>query len=166
MLSQKPYGKSVDWWAFGVFVYEINSGKPPFSGPNQKELFNTIVKGRFAIPKLFSPELADLCKRLLELDPKKRLGCLKQQSNDVRDHRWFRKVDWMSIYEQTARPPYLPKLHDPVEIAFKETKKPEEPLRVARVDPYQALFANFWLFTNVSLSSIHINFFSPYFQWL
>lgn len=27
-----PYGKSVDFWALGVLMYEMMVGKPPFDG--------------------------------------------------------------------------------------------------------------------------------------
>ncbi|EFN60622.1 cAMP-dependent protein kinase catalytic subunit, partial [Camponotus floridanus] len=30
VILSKGYGKSVDWWSFGVLVYEMNAGYPPF----------------------------------------------------------------------------------------------------------------------------------------
>ena len=32
----KGYGKPVDWWALGVFVYEMLLGKPPFASRNMQ----------------------------------------------------------------------------------------------------------------------------------
>jgi serine/threonine protein kinase len=145
-LSEIPYGKSVDWWSFGIFVYELNAGKPPFSGESQNDLYKSILSGKFSIPSTFSSSLADLCRRLIEKCAKKRLGCLKGQSDDVRDHTWFAETKWLEINSQQAVAPYLPKSVDPLDIAFKKSngsKKPEEPLKIARNDQYKNNFKDF-----------------------
>ena len=42
ILAHKPYGKSVDWWALGVLMYEMLFGYPPFYDNDQRKLMNKI----------------------------------------------------------------------------------------------------------------------------
>lgn len=146
MLSSKPYGKSADWWAFGVFIYELNAGKPPFSASSSSDtnaLYDLIIDGSFSIPKKFSPVLSDICEQLIEKDTKQRLGCMKRESSDIRDHEWFDPVDWLGIYKQTFVSPYVPKTVEPLEIAFKNPSKHEEPLKISKVNQYKKEFGDF-----------------------
>jgi serine/threonine protein kinase len=38
-----PYDKSVDWWSFGVLVFEMIAGTPPFDGEEEEELYQNII---------------------------------------------------------------------------------------------------------------------------
>lgn len=33
MVDRQHYGKSVDWWAIGVMIFELLSGEMPFQTP-------------------------------------------------------------------------------------------------------------------------------------
>merc|ERR1719296_175992 len=57
-------------------------------------------------PSKFDDDLADLCRRLLDKDPKKRLGC--DGSIDIMSHNWFKDVDWDLIISDKYPPPFIP----------------------------------------------------------
>jgi len=40
------YNKSVDWWSFGVLVYEMAAGFPPFLADQPIEIYEKIVSGK------------------------------------------------------------------------------------------------------------------------
>ena len=40
--KQRNYGMEVDWWSFGVLLYEMISGLPPFYSTDRKALFKRI----------------------------------------------------------------------------------------------------------------------------
>ena len=49
-------------------------------------------------------------RKLLELDRSKRLGCLKDGPADVKNHTWFRDVDWDAVYNRRLDPPFIPEI--------------------------------------------------------
>ncbi|RMZ95264.1 cAMP-dependent kinase catalytic subunit alpha [Brachionus plicatilis] len=146
VLSGKPYGKSVDWWAFGIFTYEMNFGKPPFSASNKNDtdaLYQIILNGHYSIPTKFSPVLGDLCTKLLEKNTKRRLGCLRRGSCDIRDHPWFNSLDWMALYEQAFPAPYVPRPQSPDDVVRKNSSKHEESIFISKYDQYKNEFIDF-----------------------
>ncbi|KAJ8355047.1 hypothetical protein SKAU_G00226140 [Synaphobranchus kaupii] len=44
IVAYQPYGKAVDWWSYGVLVYEMLAGQPPFDGVDEEELFQSIME--------------------------------------------------------------------------------------------------------------------------
>jgi len=43
LIRGRPYTRAIDWWTFGVLLYEMLTRSPPFKGKN-KELYNNILK--------------------------------------------------------------------------------------------------------------------------
>lgn len=63
LLGQK-YTFSVDWWSFGVLVYEMLIGQSPFQGDNEDELFDAIRTDTPAYPKWITKESKSLLEQV------------------------------------------------------------------------------------------------------
>ena len=70
-------------------------GIPPFYHNDQKEMFKLIKYWKVAYPESIklSDEVKDLINRLLEKDPKKRLGSGKNGFGEIICHDWFKMYD-------------------------------------------------------------------------
>ncbi|XP_027172409.1 serine/threonine-protein kinase WAG1-like [Coffea eugenioides] len=112
LVSGSGHGNGVDWWAFGVLIYELLSGTTPFKGGSKESTLRNIAstKGvRFYVDEREREEAGmaearDLIERLLVKDPRKRLGCARG-ATDIKRHPFFHGVKWPLI--RAYRPPEL-----------------------------------------------------------
>ncbi|XP_042513382.1 protein kinase PINOID-like [Macadamia integrifolia] len=108
----KSHGNAVDWWALGIFIYELIYGRTPFSGGNNEATLRNILKNPLVFPT-GSPSSAsemyarDLISRLLVKDPGQRLGS-KRGAAEVKTHPFFKGVNFALIRSST--PPEIPGL--------------------------------------------------------
>jgi len=80
MIQQVGHNFSIDWWALGILIYEMRIGVTPFFNKNKNLLLTKIQRAKVIFPdkdkyKLdYSNEFVDIIEKLLDKDPKKRLG--------------------------------------------------------------------------------------------
>ncbi|XP_011635634.1 cGMP-dependent protein kinase, isozyme 1-like [Pogonomyrmex barbatus] len=103
IIQVKGYNRAVDYWALGILVYELLLGRTPFQDPNDIEVGEKIVKGfdSVPIPNTVNSTAKSLMRHLLQFNPTKRLGCLRNGAMDIRNHKWFYNFNWTSLQNQT-----------------------------------------------------------------
>ncbi|KAK3148540.1 hypothetical protein QOZ80_3BG0296340 [Eleusine coracana subsp. coracana] len=75
----KDYDAKSDLWSVGVILFQLVTGQLPFPGSNYYQLRqNILTSEKLHFPSAVEPDLCqdciDLCKRLLLLDPEKRIS--------------------------------------------------------------------------------------------
>ncbi|KAK4434765.1 Serine/threonine-protein kinase D6PKL2 [Sesamum alatum] len=108
IIKGEGHGSPVDWWTFGIFLYELLFGKTPFKGSgNRATLFNVVGQPlRFPESPVVSFAARDLIRGLLVKEPQRRLA-YKRGATEVKQHPFFEGVNWALI--RCATPPEIPK---------------------------------------------------------
>ncbi|ETW04947.1 AGC/AKT protein kinase, variant [Aphanomyces invadans] len=65
IIMKQPYGTAVDWWAFGILMYEMIQGDSPFRHQNPAILFEKILSDEPIFSERFTPEAKDLVQPLM-----------------------------------------------------------------------------------------------------
>ncbi|XP_042005598.1 serine/threonine-protein kinase D6PKL2-like [Salvia splendens] len=112
IIKGEGHGSAVDWWTFGIFLYELLFGKTPFKGSgNRATLFNVVGQPlRFPESPVVSFAVRDLIRGLLVKEPQHRLA-YKRGATEIKQHPFFEGVNWALI--RCATPPDVPR---PVDI--------------------------------------------------
>ena len=114
VVLQENYGTAVDWWSFGILGFDLLTGSSPFHANNETKIRHKIVKQKLVLPFFLSPDAKDLLTRLLRKDPKKRLGgSMPKDMEIIKNHRFFRKIDWKKLESRELEPPIKPLITDP-----------------------------------------------------
>ncbi|XP_042041061.1 serine/threonine-protein kinase D6PKL1-like [Salvia splendens] len=108
IIKGEGHGSPVDWWTFGIFLYELLFAKTPFKGSgNRATLFNVVGQPlRFPESPVVSFPARDLIRGLLVKEPQHRLG-YKRGATEIKQHPFFEGVNWALI--RCASPPDVPK---------------------------------------------------------
>ncbi|CAG7720404.1 unnamed protein product [Allacma fusca] len=105
------YDSSADWFSFGCMLYKLLKGHSPFRQHKTKdkhEIDRMTLTMNVELPDTFSPELRSLLEGLLMRDVDKRLGCRGRGSDEVKEHPFFKGLDWQQVYLQKYPPPLIP----------------------------------------------------------
>ncbi len=90
------------------------AGYSPFADPpnnDQMVICRNILKGEVAFPAhVKDKDLRDLIQKLLVKDVPRRLGCLLGGAQDIRQHRFFRPLDFDELFARRVQAPWRPAL--------------------------------------------------------
>uniref|UniRef100_A0A126WZB6 non-specific serine/threonine protein kinase n=1 Tax=Aphanochaete repens TaxID=764106 RepID=A0A126WZB6_9CHLO len=108
VINASGHGSCVDWWSFGILIYELVYGFTPFRGSRRDETFDNILKHQLIFPQ--KPQVSEQCQSLISAllikDPTKRLGA-KYGAEEIKTHPFFVGVNWALL--RNEEPPYVVK---------------------------------------------------------
>jgi len=99
----KKYDRSCDLWSVGVITYILLCGYPPFNGSNNKEVYNSVRRGRLSFPSCdwssSTRDAREFIRKLIHRDPQRRMT-----AEQALNHRWIvkhnRNIDSMVSDEE------------------------------------------------------------------
>lgn len=156
LLGQK-YNFSVDWWSFGVLLYEMLIGQSPFHGRDEEELFQSIRTDNPIYPRWLTKDSKDILVKLFVREPEERLGI----KGDIRKHSFFSDINWKAVEQRQVAPPFKPTITSPSDCSNFDKEFINEKPRLSCADRTlinsvdQTMFQNF-SFINPTMAHIAV----------
>nr|ANC96913.1 neochrome [Mesotaenium caldariorum] len=97
---------AIDWWSFGILLYEMLYGITPFCGGSMRQTFSNILNQELYFPPEIevSEEAIDLISLLLVRDIDERLGS-QSGAAEIKIHPFFDSVRWPLIRSKAVETP-------------------------------------------------------------
>eukprot|EP00948_MAST-09A_sp_MAST-9A-sp1_P000050 g50.t1 len=121
--KNKGYTSTVDWWAYGVLLYEMHCGHPPFQSmakdrrQREIETFQMIYSKKLQFDKdvKLSKQFKDIINKLLCKDR----SCRLVSPVAMKNHPYFKGVKWALVADgHHQQPPFVPDLSGPDDLAY------------------------------------------------
>lgn len=107
-MLDKKYGRAVDWWAFGVLIYQMLLQQSPFRGEDEDEIYDAILADEPLYPIHMPRDSVSILQKLLTREPDQRLGSGPTDAQEVMSQPFFRNIVWDDIYHKRVQPPFMP----------------------------------------------------------
>ena len=113
IIKMEGHDRMADWWSFGILLFEMLCGFPPFYVENLDNMYELIKNGPVKFPKKIhlNEDTKDIIRRLLEKNPKKRLG-YEDGIEEIKKHPFFSPIDFDLIEQKKLPAPFIPKLNN------------------------------------------------------
>ncbi|KZL79329.1 agc pkc protein kinase [Colletotrichum incanum] len=110
ILLDKKYGRAVDWWAFGVLIYQMLLQQSPFRGEDEDEIYDAILADEPLYPIHMPRDSVSILQKLLTREPDQRLGSGPTDAQEIMNQPFFRNINWDDIYHKRVAPPFMPQI--------------------------------------------------------
>ena len=115
LITCAGHGHAVDCWAFGILLFEMLHGAPPFDDASPMGVYKKILAGRLAPTASVRATGKELVQKLLVADPLKRLGC-----RTARSEAFFRQLNFERLKCKDYPPPWTPDLQSATDTRYFE----------------------------------------------
>ncbi|KAJ2724955.1 Serine/threonine-protein kinase [Coemansia sp. Benny D115] len=125
LLQGRGYTKTVDWWTFGVLLYEMMTGLPPFYDENVNEMYRRILEDELVFPDDMGNRAKSLLRGLLQRDPRRRLG--NNGAAEIKDQPFFAEINWDYLIGKQYEPPFKPSVASAIDTSNFDDEFTTEP---------------------------------------
>lgn len=113
--------KESDYWSIGIILYEMLFGYKPFDDKTGNQIRNNILDGPIYLPKHIDPSTRSILLLLLDRNKARRYHNFSDP-NFIRNHPFFRELDWNQLANLEILPPCQFPFPEPVNLTPFATK--------------------------------------------
>lgn len=119
-LRQHGHNRGVDWWALGVMIYIMMTGRSPFEASDTMKTYRKIMQGfgKVSFPQEFPEHCMGMIRALCQKKPEERLTMGSLGLQNYKDHPWYRGFVWHTLEHLTMVAPYEPNITEEQAIAL------------------------------------------------
>ena len=136
IITREGHNKAADWWSYGILLYEMLFGIPPFYSKNTEKMFDLITKAELKFPKKIevSEDAKDLIKKLLIKNQDLRLGS-EGGFETIKKHSFFKGFDFKALEEKKLEAPFIPVLRGSMDLNNFDSKYTSEDIAISESSP-------------------------------
>ncbi len=136
IITREGHNKSADWWSYGILLYEMLFGIPPFYSKNTEKMFDLITKAELKFPKKIkiSESAEDLITKLLIKDQDLRLGA-EGGFETIKNHSFFKGFDFKALEEKKLKAPFIPTLRGSMDVTNFDRRYTSEEIVTSEISP-------------------------------
>ncbi|CAJ0946415.1 unnamed protein product, partial [Mesorhabditis belari] len=108
VITRRGHSTAADFWSLGVLMYEMLTGRLPFTGVDRKDTMQQILKAKLTMPHFLSPDAQSLLRSLFKRNAVNRLGAGPDAAAELKQHTFFSSIDWAKLYKKEINPPFKP----------------------------------------------------------
>ena len=112
MIKGEGHNFMTDWWSFGILIYELLYGVPPFHDDKIERCFDLITSSKIRFPSKIklSSSTKDIIIRLLKSNPLERMG--RGGLDSIISHPFFESVNTKNVIIQKTVAPKKPTINE------------------------------------------------------
>jgi serum/glucocorticoid-regulated kinase 2 len=117
IITGEGHNRAADWWSYGILLFEMLCGIPPFYCENTERMYDLITNAELRFPKRIqvSDNAKDLIKKLLIKQQDKRLG-VNKGFEEIKTHPFFQGFDFDALLAKKLEAPFIPVLKDSLDV--------------------------------------------------
>ena len=128
IITGEGHNRAADWWSYGILIFEMLCGIPPFYCENTERMYELITNAELRFPKRVpvSDNAKDLIKKLLIKKQDKRLG-VNKGFEEIKSQPFFQGFDFEALINKKIEAPFIPVLKGKLDVGnFDEEFTSEE----------------------------------------